>query len=255
MQVRILGAHYLESKETRLTSLLIDGVLALDAGSLCSSLSLTEQYRIKAILITHEHFDYIKDLLLIGLATAQSVTSIYAPLSVLETLSTNLLDGKLYPKMTEWPVKDSPSLRLNAIKPLHQVTIENYRVKAVPVSHAIYTVGYELVSPEGNSLFFTGDTGPGLMSCWEHVSPDLLITEVSLPNSWEARARQAGHLTPRMLEDELCQFQRTKNYTPKIVIVHRDPAMDGEIIEELQGVAQRIDATIIPGSAGMKIQV
>ncbi len=40
MRVRILGAHNLESKETALTCLLVDDVIALDAGALTSNLPL-----------------------------------------------------------------------------------------------------------------------------------------------------------------------------------------------------------------------
>ena len=43
MRVRVLGAHQLETRDTRLTSFLIDGVLAVDAGSITSGLTLEEQ--------------------------------------------------------------------------------------------------------------------------------------------------------------------------------------------------------------------
>ena len=42
MQLRILGAHNLESKDTRMECHLIDGVLALDAGSLARALIFEE---------------------------------------------------------------------------------------------------------------------------------------------------------------------------------------------------------------------
>jgi hypothetical protein len=43
MQLRALGAHNMESKDTRMECHLIDGVLALDAGSLARSLTFEEQ--------------------------------------------------------------------------------------------------------------------------------------------------------------------------------------------------------------------
>ena len=43
MDITILGAHNTESEKTRLTSLLIDDVLAIDAGALTSSLSFGAQ--------------------------------------------------------------------------------------------------------------------------------------------------------------------------------------------------------------------
>ncbi len=49
MEVRILGAHSTEAKGLRMVSLLIDSVLALDAGGLTSSLSLSEQQKVRAV--------------------------------------------------------------------------------------------------------------------------------------------------------------------------------------------------------------
>ena len=69
MRVRVLGAHQLETRDTRLTSFLVDGVLAVDAGSLTSGLTLEEQESVEAILITHQHFDHCRDLLTFGLNT------------------------------------------------------------------------------------------------------------------------------------------------------------------------------------------
>ena len=63
MQLRVLGAHNMESRDTRMECHLIDGVLALDAGSLARALSFEEQRGVRAVLLTHRHFDHIKDLL------------------------------------------------------------------------------------------------------------------------------------------------------------------------------------------------
>tara|TARA_Y100000310_G_scaffold215713_1_gene216645 strand:+ start:381 stop:644 length:264 start_codon:yes stop_codon:yes gene_type:complete len=62
MKIQILGAHICESQTSKLTSLLIDDVLAIDAGGLTSSLSFEAQQKIKAILLTHQHYDHIRDI-------------------------------------------------------------------------------------------------------------------------------------------------------------------------------------------------
>ena len=59
---RSLGAHLAKVKGVRLTSLLIDGVPAVDAGGVTSALSLPEQREIDAVLITHHRFDHTRDL-------------------------------------------------------------------------------------------------------------------------------------------------------------------------------------------------
>ena len=60
MIIRFLGTHNAESKNTRLVSFLIDDILAVEAGSLVSELTFVEQSKIKAILLSHGHYDHIR---------------------------------------------------------------------------------------------------------------------------------------------------------------------------------------------------
>jgi ribonuclease BN (tRNA processing enzyme) len=62
MRVKILGAHQAESRDHHFTSILIDDRMAIDAGGLTSTLTFEEQPRLEAVLITHRHFDHVKDL-------------------------------------------------------------------------------------------------------------------------------------------------------------------------------------------------
>ena len=63
MNIKILGAHAtLESTNTKCISLLIDDVLALDAGALTSTLSFSDQRKLRAILCAHGHWDHVKDV-------------------------------------------------------------------------------------------------------------------------------------------------------------------------------------------------
>ena len=67
MKIQFLGAHNCESATTRLVSILIDDVLALDAGSLTSTLSIEAQLNLKAVLLTHHHYDHIRDIPALGM--------------------------------------------------------------------------------------------------------------------------------------------------------------------------------------------
>ncbi|MFB0556627.1 MAG: MBL fold metallo-hydrolase [Dehalococcoidia bacterium] len=91
MEVHILGAHNIETGKTRLTSLLIDGCLAIDAGGLTSTLSLSQQEKVKTVLLTHHHFDHTRDLLTLGFNVAlwKGQIEVYAlhPLSMLSFLA------------------------------------------------------------------------------------------------------------------------------------------------------------------------
>ncbi|GAH21991.1 unnamed protein product [marine sediment metagenome] len=62
MNIQVLGAHNCESQNSKFISLLIDDILVIDAGGLTSSLSFAAQQKIKAILLTHQHYDHIRDV-------------------------------------------------------------------------------------------------------------------------------------------------------------------------------------------------
>ncbi len=256
MEILILGAHNCESKDSRLVSLLIDGVLALDAGSLTSSLSLSEQERIKSILLTHHHFDHIRDVATIGLnAFPWGTIKLYSIPTVLSSLTSHILNDEIYPDFSKRPLPDRPALRFFALEPLKPETIDGYTVLAVPVNHTVPTVGYQVTSEDGKSLFYTGDTGRGCSSCWEVTSPQLLIIEVTMPDRFEEFANRSGHLCPRLLRQELAAFRGVKGYLPLIIIVHLSPQFESEINEEIEKVAMEMSATITIGHEGMRIRL
>ncbi len=253
--MRILGAHSAEVKGQRMVSLLIDGILALDAGGLTSGLSLSEQQKVRAILLTHHHFDHSRDLVTLGAngAIFQSSVEIYALSQTLEVVNLCLLDGKIYADFSKWPSGDKPFLQQKVIEPLQPQNIHGYGVLPVPVQHAVPSVGFQITSRDGKSLFYTGDTGPGLEACWQHISPQLLIIEVSGVNRTSNFLKSAGHLSPELLKDELIRFRQMKGYLPRIVVIHIPPHLEREVKQEIKLVSRGLGAHIDIGYEGMKI--
>jgi len=254
MNIRLLGAHNLESQSTKYISLLIDDILAIDAGGLTSSLSFAAQQELKAVLLTHHHYDHVRDIPTIGmnLALQKRAINIYGTISTYEVLSTHLLDGKLYRKFLEQP-EENPTFKFTIIEPGKAEQIEDYSVLAIPVNHVVPAVGYQITSADGKTVFYTSDTGPGLDDCWKDVSPQLLITEVTLPNSYEDFAIVKGHLTPALLKQELINFQEVKGYLPRVVVVHMTPWHEKEIESETVVVAEELGNSITLGYEGMKL--
>jgi len=121
MELEILGAHNCESENARLTCLLVDRVLAIDAGGLTSALSIEEQHHLKAVLITHHHFDHIRDLATLGMNFYVSgPLSVYGLDSTLQTVSNHILNGVLYPDFTCRPSPDKPAFRFHPVAPASQ---------------------------------------------------------------------------------------------------------------------------------------
>jgi ribonuclease BN (tRNA processing enzyme) len=257
MKVKILGAHGLESNETRFMSILIDDVLALDAGSLASSLSLPAQEKIKAVLLTHSHADHIMGLasLCMYAYLIGTTVEVYAIKDTIDALTTHVFNGIIHPKFTEIPSLEKPALRFHIVEVYKPQNIDGYSSLAFPVHHAVPAVGYQLSSVDGKSVLYTGDTGPGLPSRWEDIHPDLLILDCGGSNRWSAKAPKLGHMTPALLKPELVEFRRQKGYIPPVILVHMAPPLENEIEKDAAEVAKELNTQITLGYEGMEVEV
>lgn len=256
MKVRFLGTHNCESKGSKLVSLLVDDIIAIDAGSLTSGLSFPAQQKLKAILLTHSHYDHIRDVttLAMNLFLRGRSINVYSLPVVRDMIVAHLLNGKLYPNFLERP-QDNPTVKFTAIEPYRMERVEGYDILAVLVNHSSEAVGYQVTSPDGRAIFYTGDTGPGLASCWQHTLPKLLIVEVTAPDRYEAFARESKHLTPSLLKQELITFREINGYLPEVVAVHMNPDLEAEIEVEIAAVASMLGNSIILGNEGMQLHL
>ena len=207
MLIRFLGAHNAETLSARLAGILIDGVIALDAGSLCRSLTLEEQQRLQAVLLTHRHLDHVRDLPFLGMNNRTTGPKpVYASASTVHDVLTHLVNGALYPRFDQWPSPEQPALAFFPVEPFDTLDIAGYQVKAVPVPHNAPNFGYQVTSPQRKSVFYTGDTGGDLEDVWPHIRPDLFICEVTFPN----RMPIEGHLTPEGYLEEMAEARQVK---------------------------------------------
>ncbi len=256
MQIRILGAHALEQAGTRLSSLLVDGTLALDAGGLTSALSFSEQKEIKAVLLTHHHFDHTRDVVTLAANAAyywRGQLAIYGLRYTLDIVTSVLLDGRIYASFLEYPSKEEPTVRLETIEPYSRKTIAGYDVLAIPAKHSVPAVGYQVTSLDGKSLLYTGDTTAGISECWQHVSPHVLVTGVIGPNKFADWLGKAGHFCAAILKEELKEFRRIKGYLPRVVVIHIGNLFEKEIEEEVAQVAAELEVDIDVAYEGMEI--
>ena len=102
MHLRILGAHNIESIDTRMESHLIDGVLALDAGGLTRALSFEEQRGIRSVMVSYRHFDHVRDLYPLGI-NREAPVSLWACVEALGTLRSLSFNGRPQPIFSVTP--------------------------------------------------------------------------------------------------------------------------------------------------------
>ena len=258
MNVRVLGAHNMEVGHARHTCFLLDGVVAIDAGSLMTSLTQEELDGIQALLLTHRHFDHVRDVPSLGLSTLDKggTVSLYSLPETLDAVLSRLMDGVLYPDLTTNLTPYGPKFSLQAVTPGQAMNVSGYSVKPIAVPHAAPTVGYIVHQPEGGSFAYCGDTGGGLMPFFQDsLKPDPLFIEITFAGRMEDRAKLTGHLTPRLLLDELTEAAKRKLRVPRIRIVHRHPDHEGEITEELAGIISELDMDISFADEGMAVEV
>jgi ribonuclease BN (tRNA processing enzyme) len=258
MHLRFLGCHHTETARTRLSSILVNGVVVFDAGAITSTLSAEEQNRIKAVLITHRHYDHIRDLptfALGGVGTGSTVP-VYATVETFEGIRKNLMDGIMYPDFAEIPSPDKPRLNNVEVKPWEKFEVGGLVCTPVPMTHAVPAVGYRVAPVAGGrSFFFTGDTVGGVDDVWTDIRADLLIIEVTFPNAMAEFAEFTRHMTPATLERQLTNIRASGLAVPPVIAVHMNERAEQDIAAELREVEHRTGTSITPAYEGMLVEV
>jgi ribonuclease BN (tRNA processing enzyme) len=143
-----------------------------------------------------------------------------------------MFNNIIWPDFTTIPAVDRPVLSFREIEAGHEFTVSGYKIMAVEVNHTVPAVGY-IVSADGKTLAYTGDTGP-TEEIWHHVSGvDALIVEVSFPNSMEPLALLTGHLTCSLLHVELQKITKLPRH---ILITHPKPQYYDIIRKEIDSL-------------------
>jgi Cft2 family RNA processing exonuclease len=257
VEFRVLGGHQADSSEGRPISFLIDGTIAIDAGGLAGALSMAEQERIEHVLVTHQHYDHIRDLGFLGLATmvAGRQIDIHCTHLVHDLLRQTILNNAIWLDFFTRPDSARPTFVHRPVEPGRPFEVGRYGVNPVDNRHhSVPVVGYEMLAPSGKRLLYTGDTGPGIRDTWAVVQPDVLITEVTYQNS-VAAAADHGHLTPLLVEAELAAFREEKGYLPRVLICHANQTHAQTIAGELAEVARRLQVPIDLTHEGLTFQL
>ncbi|HVN31270.1 MAG TPA: 3',5'-cyclic-nucleotide phosphodiesterase [Thermoanaerobaculaceae bacterium] len=234
MEWHVLGSFGGSSPTCRMTSFLINGELALDAGSITQALPLEAQRRIRHIVLTHSHLDHTASIPFLVENTfgeQREALEILVTPQVLHTVKLHLFNNDTWPDFTRIPNDLLPALRLVQVEPRAPFSANGLRLTPFPVRHTVPTHAY-LVEDEGGAVLFTSDTGP-TNEVWEVANRTdrlrAVIVEVSFPSRMQAVADVSLHLTPSTLAGELAKLKRDV----AVHLYHLKPAYVDELRQEL----------------------
>jgi phosphoribosyl 1,2-cyclic phosphodiesterase len=240
VRIRILGTHNIETRDTRHTCFLIDGTVAVDAGSLASALTSREIDGVRHVLLTHEHFDHVRDLPTIALATMDRTEplALSGLRATLDSVHHHLMDGTIYPDLSKPLNENPPACAFHPVEIGRPIEAHGLSIKPVMAYHPVPAASY-LLRSAGRCVAFTGDTGGNLVALFQDQwAPSIAFIDMTFPNRLAWRAAVSGHLTPVLLRQEIEKALQRGIRVPRLIAVHRNFGDDDEIARELDNVRQ-----------------
>ena len=237
MKIKVLGCSGAEFPGHRPPSFLLNGKILFDTGTLTNALDMKSQRKIEYIFISHSHLDHIlgipflADNLIFGKKRHRvNVVSIPA---VIKTIRKSLLDGSIWPDFTVIPNTHAAILNLIELKPGQSIEVDGYTITPYSVNHSVPATGFLVEDRRGRRFFYTGDTGPSDETCEKIGKKEIhcLIIETSFPNRMQEIAIRTGHLTARLLKEELSKMMKLPE---KIYITHPKPQYSDLIKKEIK---------------------
>lgn len=213
MKIEVLGAYGGESTECRMTCLLINGGIALDAGSLTQSLSLDRQERVHSIVLSHSHLDHTNSLpfFVENIFDRRGPIDVYASSTTIYAIRQHLFNNSTWPDFSRLPNHLLPSVKFHQLENEVPVLISGVKFTPIAVSHLVPTFGF-LIEENGGAVLWSSDTGP-TVRLWEignltrHL--EAVFIETSFDNDRQRIADISYHLTPQTMRGELSKLDRS----------------------------------------------
>lgn len=235
MLLRVLGCHGGETPRHRTCAFLLDGRVAIDAGSLTSGMELREQYKLEAVLVSHAHLDHVRDLATIADSRTQAGCPPLVIAGIRETidiLKAHFFNGKLWPDFSKIPTAKKPTIVYRELKPEKPAQIGKLTVTPILVSHTIDTCAF-IIQKGRDVIAYSGDTGP-TDRLWEVLSAEkrlrALLMEVSFPNEQQRLATVSGHHTPQTLATDLRKLENHRDLP--VLLYHIKPMFQRQVERE-----------------------
>ncbi len=243
MKVRVLGCHgsgQLVPGENGpvqcgTCGFLLNDRLLVDAGTIGSRLYLEEQRRIRVVVLTHLHFDHIRELPTLAdnlVGEIDEPVVIAAIPEVLDGLRTHIFNDRVYPDFFRLPDAKRPVFVSRELHPGQETLLCGLGVTPIRVNHVVPTVGF-LLREGDRTMLYSGDTyhTDALWQAAKNVTGlKAAFIESSFPDEMADLARVAKHLTPALLAEEFAKMARPD---VPVYAYHLKPRFREQIRQEL----------------------
>ena len=228
-----------------LTTFLIDGRVALDAGSLAMAASESERRSVRDIVLTHAHLDHIAGLPLFVDDLFASLTEpirVHATREVFEVLERDVFNWSVYPRFSELNNENGPVMEYRVFQLGSQFSIGDLNFHSIPVDHKVPSSGF-IIDDGKAAIAFSGDTSSS-SAFWakvnERADVKAVLVECAFPDRMSELAEASHHLTPATLKAELEQL----HLDARVCVINIKPMYREEVITELRETLDR-EITII----------
>jgi ribonuclease BN (tRNA processing enzyme) len=235
MQALVVPASTSGEPVQLLTTYLINGTVAVDAGCLGLYGTIEQQSRVRHVFLSHCHLDHVASLppfLDAVYDGSGDCVTVHGNAHVLDCLRKDVFNNRLYPDFLHISTFRPPYLKLNELRPGHPVEVEGLRVTPVEVDHAVPTLGY-VIEDDATQVVFPSDTAP-TDAIWDVVNrkgkPATVFLECTFPESMLWLAEIARHLTPSRFAGEVAKVKPGTRF----ITVHMHPRHGPTAAEELR---------------------
>jgi len=225
--------------------MLVTPSTVIDTGSIMSSLDINQLLAIKNIIITHCHFDHIKNLPIFAdfmLSLGNHSFTVYTTETIMEQIMNHIFNDLVWPDFTKLPTKKAPTIKFQPIKFDETFTIDGTDFLPVEVNHVVESLGF-IIHKGKDAIAYSGDTGI-CENFVDHINDDhsvkTICWETSFPDRLDKLATASKHLTPSQLDGELLKIKRSCS----VHTFHLKPNLEDEIITDIKNMKSPME--IIP---------